>query len=192
MEYTHSVPRVVHRFREWYFFNSWVGQWGFGYLLAGPVDGASADCWQCPTEWCHSLWWKILLPGWNYVLQGNHRPLGLLPIPTGNHADKLRRGGLTTSLLSVRLWCRTITFIHVISHRLFKSGNILQLCSWLWPCSLIYFQGTCCSDGLHCCEYGYNCDPTSMTCKKSYSQIPSGVKEDAKDYWLQLFWMSFL
>ncbi|XP_021415663.2 progranulin isoform X2 [Oncorhynchus mykiss] len=37
----------------------------------------------------------------------------------------------------------------------------------------------CCADGLHCCEYGYTCDPNSYKCRKWYSQIPSGLKDDA-------------
>ncbi|XP_029299623.1 progranulin-like [Cottoperca gobio] len=43
-----------------------------------------------------------------------------------------------------------------------------------------YPLGQCCKDGKHCCEYGYNCDPTSMSCRRGYSQIPSGAQERAK------------
>ncbi|XP_071374106.1 progranulin-like [Centroberyx affinis] len=48
-----------------------------------------------------------------------------------------------------------------------------------WGCCP-YPLGQCCSDGLHCCEYGYTCDPSSMACRNLYSQIPSGEKEPAK------------
>ncbi|XP_067467296.1 progranulin-like [Thunnus thynnus] len=48
-----------------------------------------------------------------------------------------------------------------------------------WSCCP-YPLGQCCADGLHCCEYGYTCDPSSMNCRQWYSQIPSGTQEDAK------------
>lgn len=32
--------------------------------------------------------------------------------------------------------------------------------------------GQCCSDGKHCCEYGYTCDATSSSCKGWFSQTP--------------------
>ncbi|XP_076005907.1 progranulin-like [Genypterus blacodes] len=48
-----------------------------------------------------------------------------------------------------------------------------------WSCCP-YPLANCCSDGKHCCEYSYTCDPTSMTCKKGYAQVPSGRKESAK------------
>ncbi|XP_049890154.1 progranulin-like [Epinephelus moara] len=47
-----------------------------------------------------------------------------------------------------------------------------------WTCCP-YPLGKCCVDGLHCCEYGYNCDPTSLSCRRWYSQIPSGAREPA-------------
>ncbi|KAM6959213.1 progranulin-like [Aplochiton taeniatus] len=34
-----------------------------------------------------------------------------------------------------------------------------------WSCCP-YTLGKCCSDGMHCCEYGYTCDPSSMQCRK--------------------------
>ncbi|XP_041757935.1 progranulin isoform X2 [Coregonus clupeaformis] len=48
-----------------------------------------------------------------------------------------------------------------------------------WGCCP-YPLGKCCADGQHCCEYGYTCDPTSYKCRKWYSQIPSGLRDDAK------------
>uniref|UniRef100_A0A667YFZ0 Progranulin-like n=1 Tax=Myripristis murdjan TaxID=586833 RepID=A0A667YFZ0_9TELE len=48
-----------------------------------------------------------------------------------------------------------------------------------WGCCP-YQLGQCCKDGVHCCQYGYTCDASSLKCKKGYSQIPSGSKEDAK------------
>ncbi|CAN9503881.1 unnamed protein product [Ophioblennius macclurei] len=48
-----------------------------------------------------------------------------------------------------------------------------------WNCCP-YPLGQCCSDGKHCCEYGYNCDPTSMSCRKWWSKIPSGERQEAK------------
>ncbi|KAJ7991803.1 hypothetical protein DPEC_G00287660 [Dallia pectoralis] len=48
-----------------------------------------------------------------------------------------------------------------------------------WGCCP-YPLGQCCDDGVHCCEYGYVCDPTSSKCTHGYSQIPSSLKEDAK------------
>ncbi|XP_020360609.1 progranulin isoform X1 [Oncorhynchus kisutch] len=48
-----------------------------------------------------------------------------------------------------------------------------------WDCCP-FPLGTCCADGQHCCEYGYTCDPTSFKCRKGYSQIPSGLRNDAK------------
>lgn len=47
-----------------------------------------------------------------------------------------------------------------------------------WGCCQ-YPLGQCCADGLHCCEYGYNCDPSFTTCRKWYSQVPSSLKKDA-------------
>ncbi|XP_068189747.1 progranulin-like isoform X2 [Antennarius striatus] len=32
-------------------------------------------------------------------------------------------------------------------------------------------EGQCCSDGRHCCDYGYTCDNTDLSCKKSDSTI---------------------
>ncbi|XP_042362563.1 progranulin-like [Plectropomus leopardus] len=48
-----------------------------------------------------------------------------------------------------------------------------------WSCCP-YALGQCCADGQHCCKYGYNCDPTSLSCTGRYSQIPSGDQERAK------------
>ncbi|KAM9340380.1 progranulin-like [Symphorus nematophorus] len=48
-----------------------------------------------------------------------------------------------------------------------------------WSCCP-YPLGQCCSDGQHCCEYGYTCDPTSSTCIGWFSQIPSGTQEHSK------------
>ncbi|XP_062292618.1 progranulin-like [Scomber scombrus] len=50
-----------------------------------------------------------------------------------------------------------------------------------WNCCP-YPLGQCCTDGQHCCEYGYTCDPGSMTCRGLYSLIPSGTQEGAKPY----------
>ncbi|XP_073319626.1 progranulin-like isoform X2 [Pagrus major] len=33
-----------------------------------------------------------------------------------------------------------------------------------WSCCP-YPLGKCCADGQHCCQYGYTCDPTSLTCR---------------------------
>ncbi|XP_054462058.1 progranulin-like [Anoplopoma fimbria] len=48
-----------------------------------------------------------------------------------------------------------------------------------WSCCP-YPLGQCCTDGQHCCEYGYTCDPTSLSCRRWYSEIPSGAQKDAK------------
>ncbi|XP_056272158.1 granulin 2 [Pseudoliparis swirei] len=48
-----------------------------------------------------------------------------------------------------------------------------------WSCCP-FPLGQCCADGVHCCGYGFTCDPTSLTCKKKYSEIPSRAQEDAK------------
>uniref|UniRef100_A0A3Q3X6B8 Granulins domain-containing protein n=1 Tax=Mola mola TaxID=94237 RepID=A0A3Q3X6B8_MOLML len=40
--------------------------------------------------------------------------------------------------------------------------------------------GQCCSDGQHCCEYGYTCTTTSLSCHKPFSQVPSATQERAK------------
>nr|XP_046274670.1 progranulin-like [Scatophagus argus] len=48
-----------------------------------------------------------------------------------------------------------------------------------WNCCP-YPLGQCCSDGQHCCEYGYNCDATSKSCKRGYIQFPSRTQERAK------------
>lgn len=48
-----------------------------------------------------------------------------------------------------------------------------------WNCCP-YPLGQCCTDGKHCCEYGYNCDAQSVTCRRFYSQVPSGAQEEAK------------
>ncbi|XP_026155924.1 progranulin-like isoform X2 [Mastacembelus armatus] len=48
-----------------------------------------------------------------------------------------------------------------------------------WNCCP-YPLGQCCADGRHCCEYGYACDPSSLSCRRWYSQVPSGAQEDAK------------
>ncbi|XP_029976653.1 progranulin-like [Salarias fasciatus] len=40
--------------------------------------------------------------------------------------------------------------------------------------------GQCCSDGRHCCEYGYACDPSASSCRKWFSQIPSAEQQQAK------------
>ncbi|KAK2830257.1 hypothetical protein Q5P01_018188 [Channa striata] len=48
-----------------------------------------------------------------------------------------------------------------------------------WNCCP-YPLGQCCADGRHCCEYGYTCDPSSSSCRKWYSKVPSGAQEHAK------------
>ncbi|KAF7661728.1 hypothetical protein LDENG_00253240 [Lucifuga dentata] len=48
-----------------------------------------------------------------------------------------------------------------------------------WSCCP-YRLGQCCPDRKHCCQYGYTCDPSSLTCRNMYSQIPSGQREPAK------------
>ncbi|XP_029023124.1 progranulin-like [Betta splendens] len=48
-----------------------------------------------------------------------------------------------------------------------------------WSCCP-YPLGMCCKDGVHCCQYGYTCGPSSLTCRSRYSQLPSGKKQDAK------------
>lgn len=47
-----------------------------------------------------------------------------------------------------------------------------------WGCCP-YKLGQCCKDGKHCCEYGYNCDPTYSTCKKGYSRVPARPRKTA-------------
>ncbi|KAM9838205.1 progranulin-like isoform 1-T2 [Aulostomus maculatus] len=42
-----------------------------------------------------------------------------------------------------------------------------------WNCCP-YPLGQCCADGLHCCEYGHACNPSSMSCNGRYTQNPSG------------------
>ncbi|XP_075899999.1 progranulin-like [Nelusetta ayraudi] len=39
-----------------------------------------------------------------------------------------------------------------------------------WSCCP-YKLGKCCADGMHCCEYGYTCSPTSTSCTKQSAQI---------------------
>uniref|UniRef100_A0A3Q4BWN0 Granulins domain-containing protein n=1 Tax=Mola mola TaxID=94237 RepID=A0A3Q4BWN0_MOLML len=48
-----------------------------------------------------------------------------------------------------------------------------------WNCCP-YRLGQCCSDGQHCCEYGYTCTTTSLSCHKPFSQVPSATQERAK------------
>lgn len=48
-----------------------------------------------------------------------------------------------------------------------------------WKCCP-YPLGQCCSDGQHCCENGYTCDPSSSTCRNWWSLIPSGEQQDAR------------
>ncbi|XP_039977029.1 progranulin-like [Xiphias gladius] len=47
-----------------------------------------------------------------------------------------------------------------------------------WKCCP-YPLGQCCTDGQHCCQYGYTCEPSSLTCRRFYSQVPSGTQEHA-------------
>lgn len=62
---------------------------------------------------------------------------------------------------------------HAIYRAIFRSKSRL----------VFGFQAKCCSDGKHCCEYGYTCDSTSMSCRNLYSQVPSARKESAKQGW---------
>ncbi|XP_026203689.1 progranulin-like [Anabas testudineus] len=48
-----------------------------------------------------------------------------------------------------------------------------------WNCCP-YPLGKCCADGRHCCQYGYDCDPSSLKCRNFYSQVPSGTQQQAK------------
>ncbi|XP_059205675.1 granulin 2 [Centropristis striata] len=48
-----------------------------------------------------------------------------------------------------------------------------------WNCCP-YPLGQCCTDGKHCCQYGYNCGPSALSCRRWYTQIPSGAQEHAK------------
>uniref|UniRef100_A0A8B9HAX4 Granulins domain-containing protein n=1 Tax=Astyanax mexicanus TaxID=7994 RepID=A0A8B9HAX4_ASTMX len=36
-----------------------------------------------------------------------------------------------------------------------------------------YTEGKCCADGIHCCAYGYSCDPTSTRCVVGDLSLPS-------------------
>lgn len=47
-----------------------------------------------------------------------------------------------------------------------------------WTCCP-FALGQCCRDGIHCCQFGYTCDPSSTFCRRGYSQIPSGAQENA-------------
>ncbi|XP_046690937.1 progranulin-like [Silurus meridionalis] len=49
-----------------------------------------------------------------------------------------------------------------------------------WACCP-YTLGQCCKDGLHCCEYGYDCNWTFTKCKKKrgYTIVPAGVTKEA-------------
>lgn len=38
-----------------------------------------------------------------------------------------------------------------------------------WSCCP-FKLGQCCADGSHCCDYGYNCNPTSTSCTKQLAQ----------------------
>ncbi|XP_035476792.1 progranulin [Scophthalmus maximus] len=48
-----------------------------------------------------------------------------------------------------------------------------------WNCCP-YPLGQCCKDGVHCCQYGYTCDPSSLSCTGFFSQVPSGAQETAR------------
>ncbi|KAG9273458.1 granulins-like [Astyanax mexicanus] len=42
----------------------------------------------------------------------------------------------------------------------------------VWTCC-VYTSGKCCADGIHCCAYGYSCDPTSTRCVVGDLSLPS-------------------
>ncbi|KAG7501139.1 hypothetical protein JOB18_040775 [Solea senegalensis] len=48
-----------------------------------------------------------------------------------------------------------------------------------WSCCP-YPLGQCCKDGRHCCQYGYTCDPGSISCRRFYSQVPSGDRKQVQ------------
>lgn len=39
-----------------------------------------------------------------------------------------------------------------------------------WNCCP-YPLGQCCADGLHCCQYGYTCDPQSQMCRGLFTKV---------------------
>ncbi|XP_060914797.1 progranulin-like [Labrus mixtus] len=48
-----------------------------------------------------------------------------------------------------------------------------------WSCCP-YKLGQCCADGRHCCQHGFTCDSTSLSCNAGFSQTPSREQEPAK------------
>ncbi|KAG9355442.1 hypothetical protein JZ751_000280 [Albula glossodonta] len=48
-----------------------------------------------------------------------------------------------------------------------------------WGCCP-YPLGSCCTDGQHCCEYGYTCDKKSQKCVNGYASIYAALKKAAK------------
>ncbi|KAM9493414.1 progranulin-like [Clarias gariepinus] len=42
-----------------------------------------------------------------------------------------------------------------------------------------YPLGQCCKDGKHCCEYGYNCNPTFTKCISHYASVPALLTKKA-------------
>ncbi|KAI1901615.1 hypothetical protein AGOR_G00036220 [Albula goreensis] len=48
-----------------------------------------------------------------------------------------------------------------------------------WGCCP-YPLGSCCTDGQHCCEYGYTCDQKSQKCVNGYASIYAALKKAAK------------
>ena len=130
-----------------------------------------------------ALWCGFLLPIRDLLLSGHCRPLELLPLPRGNHHHLSLRLYSSSSIVAIntygvhhklwgcernKLWIESPT-----NDDYFESDSLL----------ILLLQGQCCSDGVHCCEYGYTCDLSNLRCRKGFTDVPSGAKKDAKRYW---------
>ena len=87
-----------------------------------------------------------------------------LATKTGNWIIKLREVGRLSFLDQMEQGCERIKLWieRPTTDDRFESDSLL----------ILLLQGQCCSDGVHCCEYGYTCDSSNLRCRKVFTDVP--------------------
>ncbi|CAL8296346.1 unnamed protein product [Lota lota] len=159
-----------------------LGQGGAGGQGGLLVDCGEEDDGSCPsgTECCRQPG-----GGWlccpvsadlRYPLSPRGSPVHLAPKTSspGNRIIRLRENTMEGSDGMGGMHCDAVSYC--------PSGtSCCQGTTDNWSCCP-YPLGHCCSDGVHCCEYGYTCDPSNLRCRKGFTDVPSGTKKDVKRY----------
>ncbi|KAM4630357.1 progranulin-like [Polymixia lowei] len=137
----------------------------------------------CPYGYdCDLTYTHCVRQGLQYPFTPRHTPATVLASPISASEDKATLKETPMAILTEPSVGAPETRVIRCSDKFYcpAANRCCKAPTDKWGCCP-YPLGQCCLDGVHCCEYGYTCDPSSMSCRKWYSQIPSGLKEDAKE-----------